>query len=120
MKYNKAKLIMVLSLILIISFGVKSFGVALQMFPDTTFNYWFNGDISGVSIVMGFSTNILFGFIDNAGLFFGCSYLDELFELLPGASDANVTAGYGNTYSDFLILKDSTAEVIFDIIQLNF
>lgn len=46
--------------------------------------------------------NLIFGFIDNAGLFFGCSYLDEIFEKLPGASDTNVCAGYGNTFSDFL------------------
>lgn len=45
---------------------------------------------------------IVFGFIDNAGLFFGGVYLDELFEKLPGGLDANVTAGYGNTFSDFL------------------
>lgn len=47
-------------------------------------------------------SNLIFGFIDNAGLFFGCSYLDEIFAKLPGASDSNVCAGYGNTFSDFL------------------
>lgn len=47
-------------------------------------------------------SNIVFGFIDNAGLFFGGCYLDEIFEKLPGGYDANVTAGYGNTFSDFL------------------
>lgn len=48
------------------------------------------------------SANIVFGFIDNAGLFFGGVYLEELFAKLPAADDANVLAGYGNTYSDFL------------------
>lgn len=48
------------------------------------------------------AANIVFGFIDNAGLFFGGVYLEELFEKLPGGDDANVLAGYGNTYSDFL------------------
>ncbi len=46
--------------------------------------------------------NIIFGFIDNAGLFFGGVYLDEIFAKLPGGLDANVTAGYGNTFSDTL------------------
>lgn len=45
---------------------------------------------------------LVFGFMDNAGLFFGATYLDEVFEMFPGAEDANVFAGYGNTYSDFL------------------
>ena len=46
--------------------------------------------------------NIIFGFIDNAGLFFGGVYLEEIFAMLPGGFDANVTAGYGNTFSDTL------------------
>lgn len=54
------------------------------------------------TIAVGMFSNIVFGFIDNAGLFFGGVYLDELFEKLPGGLDANVTAGYGNTFSDFM------------------
>mmetsp|Transcript_39584 Transcript_39584/g.60857 ORF Transcript_39584/g.60857 Transcript_39584/m.60857 type:complete len:121 (-) Transcript_39584:45-407(-) len=46
--------------------------------------------------------NIIFGFVDNAGLFFGGCYLEELFSKFPGSKDANVAAGYGNTYSDCL------------------
>jgi len=46
--------------------------------------------------------NIVFGFIDNAGLFFGGCYLDEVFEKLPGGNDTNICAGYGNTFSDTL------------------
>lgn len=53
-------------------------------------------------MIVGMASNIVFGFIDNAGLFFGGVYLEELFEKLPGGDDANVLAGYGNTYSDFL------------------
>lgn len=55
-----------------------------------------------MTVVIGFGSNIVFGFIDNAGLFFGGCYLEEVFALLPAASDANVAAGYGNTFSDFL------------------
>ena len=53
-------------------------------------------------MIVGMFSNIIFGFIDNAGLFFGGCYLDELFSKFPGSDDANVVAGYGNTYSDFL------------------
>lgn len=63
-----------------------------------------NGD-EGLTVgtfFVGMFANIVFGFIDNAGLFFGGCYLDEIFEKLPGGYDANVTAGYGNTFSDFL------------------
>lgn len=69
-----------------------------------TFGTWFNGlkGLTGLTIVVGMSCNVVFGFIDNAGLFFGASFLDEIFEKLPGGSDANVCAGQGNTFSDFL------------------
>ena len=63
---------------------------------------WFNGLLSARHILVGGGAFIIFGFIDNAGLFFGGCYLDEVFELLPGSEDANVCAGYGNTYSDAL------------------
>jgi len=50
-----------------------------------------------IVVAVGMVKNIVFGFLDNAGLFFGSNYLDEVFELLPGAADANIFAGYGNT-----------------------
>ena len=49
------------------------------------------------SILVGMSSGVVFGFIDNAGLFFGMDALDPF---LPGG---NLTkAGLGNTYSDAL------------------
>ena len=42
-------------------------------------------------------SNIIFGFIDNAGLFFGMDALDPY---LPGGELTK--AGYGNTFSDAL------------------
>jgi len=59
---------------------------------------WFNGEnITFLSIIVGLFSNLIFGFIDNAGLFFGANFLDEWFQMLPAADDANVFAGYGNT-----------------------
>eukprot|EP00828_Plagiopyla_frontata_P004100 TRINITY_DN11411_c0_g1_i2.p1 TRINITY_DN11411_c0_g1~~TRINITY_DN11411_c0_g1_i2.p1 ORF type:complete len:277 (+),score=40.08 TRINITY_DN11411_c0_g1_i2:160-990(+) len=83
---------------------MMSWGVYSYQNPCGTVSKWFNGD-EGVTIgtvIVGMFSNIIFGFIDNGGLFFGGCYLDELFSKFPGSDDANVVAGYGNTYSDFL------------------
>ena len=48
-------------------------------------------------ILVGMSFGIIFGFIDNFGLWYGMDYLDPY---LPGGSLTK--AGYGNTYSDFI------------------
>lgn len=70
---------------------------------DGSFNKWLNGyPLNFTSILAGLFSNIIFGFIDNFGLFFGANFLDEWFMMLPAADDANVFAGYGNTYSDLL------------------
>lgn len=68
-----------------------------------TLDIYLNGsDLSIKSIMVGMVSNFIFGMIDNGGLFFGASQLDEWFSALPGAEDANVFAGQGNTYSDLL------------------
>lgn len=59
-------------------------------------------DNSFSGVIVGMITMFVFGMMDNAGLFFGSTYLDEVFEMFPNSQDANVFAGYGNTYSDFL------------------
>jgi hypothetical protein len=51
-------------------------------------------------IMVGMASNFIFGFIDNAGLFFGMDALDPYF---PAAKWGSKTqAGFGNTYSDAL------------------
>jgi len=56
-----------------------------------------NGDqaFSYRSLLLGMLSAMAFGFIDNAGLFFGMDALDAY---LPG--DELVRAGWGNTFSD--------------------
>lgn len=50
-----------------------------------------------MSILVGMSANIVFGMIDNGGLFFGMDALD------PFLPEGELTrAGLGNTFSDFL------------------
>ena len=53
--------------------------------------------VSLKQVLVGMSFGMIFGFIDNFGLWYGMDYLDPY---LPGG---NLTkAGYGNTYSDFI------------------
>lgn len=53
-------------------------------------------------ILVGLVSSTVFGFLDNAGLFFGSNQLDDVFQTFPYADDANCFAGQGNTQSDFL------------------
>ena len=82
------------SFILIIMTGLMSFGVSKYKFPCKSFGTWFNGEITALNVLCGGFAFIVFGFIDNAGLFCGGCYLDEVFQLLPGSKDANVKYFY--------------------------
>ena len=50
-------------------------------------------------ILLGMSSGIVFGFIDNAGLWFGMDALNPFLETIPGIGDLT-KAGLGNTFSD--------------------
>ena len=66
---------------------------------ELTFMEFVNNDskVTLKQIIVGMSFGMIFGFIDNFGLWYGMDYLDPY---LPGG---NLTkAGYGNTYSDFI------------------
>lgn len=70
---------------------------------DITFGEWFNGtNLDLKSIVVGMTSGVVFGFVDNAGLFLGMDKLDSLFQRLPLGNEVNVKAGYGNTFSDMI------------------
>lgn len=53
-----------------------------------------------MGIAVGMASNIVFGFVDNAGLFFGMDALDPVFSKLPGGNHPLINSGYGNTFSD--------------------
>ena len=66
---------------------------------ELTFTQFINNDskVTLKQVLIGMSFGMIFGFIDNFGLWYGMDYLDPY---LPGG---NLTkAGYGNTYSDFI------------------
>ena len=56
-----------------------------------------NSEVTLKKVLVGMSFGMIFGFIDNFGLWYGMDYLDPY---IPGG---NLTkAGYGNTFSDFI------------------
>jgi len=54
-----------------------------------------------IHIIAGMAFGIIFGFIDNAGLFFGMDALDPYVKKWFG-TDEKVAAGIGNTFSDVI------------------
>lgn len=92
--YN-AKKLLVSSLWIIVGTGGAGLLVHLHVNQENTPGKYFDGKMgsSGGTILVGASCNLIFGFIDNAGLFFGCDLLDEIFEKLPNGDDCNVCAG---------------------------
>lgn len=121
-KYCNAKMLFSQSFFAIVMFCLIGYGVSLKEYPCRTFAQFINnGDITVAAVFAGFGSNIVFGFIDNAGLFFGGCYLDEVFALLPAANDANVCAGYGNTFSDFLgaFLGTFAGKMISDVTKID-
>ena len=107
MNFNKHKgLIFLLSstVIIIIFFLLLAFVVVNNKRMDKgeeklTFLQFFNNnsEITLKKLLVGMSFGMIFGFIDNFGLWYGMDYLD------PYISGGNLTkAGYGNTFSDFI------------------
>lgn len=54
-----------------------------------------------IHIIAGMAFGIIFGFIDNAGLFFGMDALDPYVKRWFG-TDVKIAAGVGNTFSDVI------------------
>ena len=107
MNFQKHKnlIILLLGTVIMISLSI---GVAFHVVnskrvkkgdKELTFMEFVNNDskVTLKQIIVGMSFGMIFGFIDNFGLWYGMDYLDPY---LPGG---NLTkAGYGNTYSDFI------------------
>lgn len=65
------------SIVMSATFGVASFVVFTYRFGENNFDRWFNGLLpsdsgsAAVMILVGLTSQTVFGFLDNAGLFFG-------------------------------------------------
>tara|TARA_B100001094_G_scaffold293998_1_gene314279 strand:+ start:131 stop:640 length:510 start_codon:yes stop_codon:yes gene_type:complete len=66
--------------------------LGLKINPDDKDKVW-------KGVLLGMSSGIVFGFIDNAGLWFGMDALNPFLETIPGIGDLT-KAGLGNTFSD--------------------
>ena len=88
--------------ILIITSGAVSYAMYKEKNPKSNFNEWFNGkNFSFKSILVGMCSGIIFGFIDNAGLWYGMDALDPYIKYYGlGTDGSNAMAGWGNTFSD--------------------
>ncbi len=75
------------------NFAEMSAEDVLQNNPELTKRYTF------VKVAAGLAFGVVFGFIDNAGLFFGMDALDPIIREYI-SKDAKVAAGIGNTFSD--------------------
>jgi len=66
--------------------------------PDTLMQYINRGDVpSYKSLIIGLTFGLVFGFLDNIGLWMG---IDTFYDYIPGGT---LTKGaWGNTYSDLL------------------
>lgn len=107
-KATRVKLLtlLLISFILIFAAGYAAYRYALSDNPELSFFEFINAGFSWSDVfgptfwkvfAIGMVTNLIFGFIDNAGLFFGMDALDPY---LPGGELTK--AGYGNTFSDTL------------------
>lgn len=104
-KKHKKLLILILStLILILGSFLISFYIVNKKLKEknkkqiSLLNFLNNNsDLKFYKILIGMSFGLVFGFIDNAGLWFGIHSLEKY---IPG--NIFEKSGWGNTYSDFL------------------
>ena len=101
---------------LIVAFGIISFVDCaysdlssckdMQNKPSfwSRLNYFLNGEeVTFLNVLVGMAAGFIFGFVDNAGLFFGMDALDGVFtKYLPFGDEDKVKSGYGNTFSDVI------------------
>lgn len=98
--------LLIVSTILIVIAGIFAFRVKKRKNPDLTMRQFLDLDMKflfscdGLKVTMvGMAGGLMFGFIDNAGLWFGMDALEDKLRSM-GITDANTLGGYGNTYSD--------------------
>ena len=101
--YRKLYILLGVSLTLILGSGYVSYSLYMKNNPKSNFKEWLNGKkFSMKSIMVGMASGVVFGFIDNAGLYFGMDAIKPFIEELNLGNTENELAGWGNTYSDLL------------------
>lgn len=94
---TKVIILMASVLGLIILFAGITVAIAVSQGKWRSFTWLMNGEqpFTFRALFLGMLSSMAFGFIDNAGLFFGMDALDKF---LPGGELTR--AGWGNTFSD--------------------
>ena len=76
------------------------------LYKINIWTYLMGENLTTSKFMVGMASGLVFGFIDNAGLFFGMDALDPLFASMIsdkyGEDKDNIKAGMGNTYSDMV------------------
>jgi hypothetical protein len=94
------------ALLLITLSGIGAYKMMQRKNPDLTVKDFLGLNLKKFSmktLMVGMVSGIIFGFIDNFGLWVGMSALDPIFTKKLGiVSGSNTAAGYGNTFSDGL------------------
>ncbi len=98
-KYISVLKLIIVSIVLIAGFGYAAFRSEKNKNSELTFAEFIsiNPMPSAKSIGVGMVSGLIFGIIDNGGLFYG---MDSLDPFLP--KNKLIAAGLGNTYSDAL------------------
>ena len=101
-KYMKVSILVLVCIILISITGAIAFKTSKDKNPKLTFKEFMglSPRPSIKSILVGMTSGFVFGFIDNAGLFFGMDALDPFLPKNASGSPGLVAAGLGNTFSD--------------------
>ena len=102
--YSKLYKLIGASIIFIGVSGYISYRLHMKKNPKSNFYTWFNGkNFSIKSVLIGMVSGIIFGFIDNAGLWYGMDALDPFLKYYGLAEEGSkALAGWGNTYSDMI------------------
>lgn len=99
---RRMRIFLIIVLVAICVCGIIAFFVQKSNDANLDCSMFMNGRITALSVIVGMVSGLVFGFIDNAGLFFGMDYLDPVFSKLPSGAEPLVNAGYGNTFSDMI------------------
>lgn len=104
---QKLTRLLLISSILILISGVIAFQMKKKNNPELTLQEFLNLNMKYINTPQGMKTmavgmagGIIFGFIDNAGLWFGMDALEDFFS--KNNITGNTAAGLGNTFSDGL------------------
>ena len=107
-EYNKLLQLIIAVIIIITILGYIAFDLHKRNVEEDANDIWsflglgkksFKHSNVWKGILLGMSSGVVFGFIDNAGLWFGMDALDPFLDTIPGIGDLT-KAGLGNTFSD--------------------